>query len=217
MFLYMITSSKRNIFRVTGPLCGEFVGHRWIPLTKASDAELWCFFFICAWANGWINNRDAGDLIRHRAHYGVTVMFMYMTPLLYVYQKGRIPLHRDMIKLSLRPGDVYMRQWIKHHWFRLWSVALSVPNHYLNQGWNIANSPHRNKLQLNFNRNSCIFFQENAFKMSCSKWLLFYLGHNVLTWFILPVSKHVSGCLSCIAVTFGTSYKAASGLYHFLG
>ena len=24
----------------TGPLCGEFTGHRWIPLTKASDAEL---------------------------------------------------------------------------------------------------------------------------------------------------------------------------------
>ena len=27
----------------TGPLCGEFTGPRWIPLTKASDAELWCF------------------------------------------------------------------------------------------------------------------------------------------------------------------------------
>ena len=28
---------------VTGPLCWEFTGHRWIPRTKASDAELWCF------------------------------------------------------------------------------------------------------------------------------------------------------------------------------
>ena len=27
-----------NIFRVTGPLCGEFTGHRWIPRTKARDA-----------------------------------------------------------------------------------------------------------------------------------------------------------------------------------
>ena len=27
----------------TGPLCREFTGHRWIPLTKASDAELWWF------------------------------------------------------------------------------------------------------------------------------------------------------------------------------
>ena len=33
------------------------------------------FSFICAWINGWLNNRDAGDLRRHRAHYYVTVMF----------------------------------------------------------------------------------------------------------------------------------------------
>ena len=36
----MRTSSNGNIFRVTGPLCGEFTGHRWIPLTKANDVEL---------------------------------------------------------------------------------------------------------------------------------------------------------------------------------
>ena len=36
---------KVNIFRVTGHLCGEFTGHRWIPLTKASEAELWCFLW----------------------------------------------------------------------------------------------------------------------------------------------------------------------------
>ena len=41
----MMTSSNGNIFRVTGPLCGEFTGHRWIPLTKASDAELWFFLW----------------------------------------------------------------------------------------------------------------------------------------------------------------------------
>ena len=43
----MMTSSNENIFRVTGPLRGEFTGHRWIPLTKASDAELW-YFLWCA-------------------------------------------------------------------------------------------------------------------------------------------------------------------------
>ena len=41
----MVTSSNGNIFRVTGPLCGEFTGNRWIPHTKASDAELWCFLW----------------------------------------------------------------------------------------------------------------------------------------------------------------------------
>ena len=38
---YMMTSSNGNILRVTGPLWGEFNGHRWMPRTKASDAELW--------------------------------------------------------------------------------------------------------------------------------------------------------------------------------
>ena len=41
----MMTSSNGNIFRVTGPLCGEFTGDRWNPLTKASDTELWCFIW----------------------------------------------------------------------------------------------------------------------------------------------------------------------------
>ena len=26
-------------------LCGEFTSHRWIPRTKASEAELWCFLW----------------------------------------------------------------------------------------------------------------------------------------------------------------------------
>ena len=41
----MMTSSNGNSFRDTDPLCGEFTGPRWIPRTKASDAELWCFIW----------------------------------------------------------------------------------------------------------------------------------------------------------------------------
>ena len=111
--------------------------HRWITLTKANDAELWCFLWyvteqtvelttetrwfetppcslwrhcnvqavpchrawyeevdpghhyayakgqwrgalmfslFCARINDWVNNREAGDLWRHRAHYDVIVM-----------------------------------------------------------------------------------------------------------------------------------------------
>ena len=32
------------------------------------------FSLICFWINGWVNNREAGDLRRYRAHYDVTVM-----------------------------------------------------------------------------------------------------------------------------------------------
>ena len=33
------------------------------------------FSLICALINGWVNNREAGDLRRYRAHYDVIVMF----------------------------------------------------------------------------------------------------------------------------------------------
>ena len=68
---------KWEHFRVTGPLCREFTGHRWIPLTKASDAELWCFLRFAAWMNGWVNNREAGDLRRHHSHYDIIVMVLH--------------------------------------------------------------------------------------------------------------------------------------------
>ena len=32
------------------------------------------FSLICTWINDWVNNREAGDLRRHRAHHDVTVM-----------------------------------------------------------------------------------------------------------------------------------------------
>ena len=47
------------------PVTGEFRSQR--PVMRSFDV-----FF--AWANGWVNNRDAGDLRRHRAHDDVTVM-----------------------------------------------------------------------------------------------------------------------------------------------
>ena len=28
----------------TALVCWEFTGQKWIPITKASDTELWCFF-----------------------------------------------------------------------------------------------------------------------------------------------------------------------------
>ena len=62
---YMMTSSNGNIFRFTGP--------RWIHCTKASDAEFDVFFDLRL--NQPLSKQWwAGDLIRYRAHYNVTVM-----------------------------------------------------------------------------------------------------------------------------------------------
>ena len=85
---YMMTSSNGNIFRVTGPLCGEFTGPGELP-TCAGNSPVpvnsphkgqWrgalMFSVICVWINGLVNNREAGDLRRHRGHYHINVMFI---------------------------------------------------------------------------------------------------------------------------------------------
>ena len=70
-----MTSSNGNIFRVTGPLCGEFTG----PVNSPHKGQ-WrgalMFSLICVWINGWVNNGEAGDLRRHRSHYDVNVMWI---------------------------------------------------------------------------------------------------------------------------------------------
>ena len=64
--LYWTTKLKNRV-------CGsssEFPSRR--PVTRSFDV-----FLICAWINGWVNNREAGDLGRHRAHLDVIVMGGY--------------------------------------------------------------------------------------------------------------------------------------------
>ena len=68
----MMTSSNGNIFHVTGPLCGEFTDDH-----KGQWRGALMFSLICAWINVWVNNREAGDLRRQRAHYNVIVMWRY--------------------------------------------------------------------------------------------------------------------------------------------
>ena len=36
------------------------------------------FSLICVWINGWVNNREAGDLRRYRRHDDVIVMYMQL-------------------------------------------------------------------------------------------------------------------------------------------
>ena len=64
----MITSSNRNIFRVTGSLSPVNSPH------KGQWRGDLMFSLICGWINGWVNNRETGDLRRHRTHYDVSVM-----------------------------------------------------------------------------------------------------------------------------------------------
>ena len=45
-----------------------------IPCTKSQWRRAFIFSLISAWINDWVNNREAGDLGGHHAHYDVNVM-----------------------------------------------------------------------------------------------------------------------------------------------
>ena len=68
--------------------------HRW-PVNSPNKGQ-WCgalmFSSICAWINGWVNNREAGDLRRHRAHCDVPVMWNGRTLKSVAYCKTVVPL-----------------------------------------------------------------------------------------------------------------------------
>ena len=67
----MMTSSNGNIFPRYWPLVRGI--HR-SPVNSPHKGQ-WrgalMFSLICVWINGWVNNREAGDLRRYRAHYDV--------------------------------------------------------------------------------------------------------------------------------------------------
>ena len=52
-------------------------GIHWSPVNSPHKGQWrWALMFslICAWTNGWVNNRDAGDVRHHRSHYDAIVM-----------------------------------------------------------------------------------------------------------------------------------------------
>ena len=60
---------KWKHFRIIGSLCGSPDKGQWRGALM--------FSLICAWINGWVKNRETGDLRRNRAHYDVTVMWFW--------------------------------------------------------------------------------------------------------------------------------------------
>ena len=61
---HMMTSSNGNIFRVTGPLCVSPVNS---PQRGQWHRAL-IFSLICAWINGSVNNREAGESSAYRSY-----------------------------------------------------------------------------------------------------------------------------------------------------
>ena len=123
------------------------------------------FSLICIWINGWVNNREAGDLRRHRGHYGVSVMKVYI------------------LVNSFRPSNAYMCQ----------EGSPSLPVQCQAIIWTNARLLLIGTLGTNFNEISIkiytFSFKKMHLKMS-AKWRQFCLDLNMLTCNF--VSSHIS-------------------------
>ena len=151
MTFLMRTSSNGNIFRVTGPLWGEFTGHRWIP-RKGQWCGALMFSLICAWINGWVNNREDGDLRRHHGHYDVNRTgqeLCYLRTELAQWGRDKMAaISQTTLSNAFSCMQVLefrlkfhwsfflrVKSTILQHWFRYWLGADKATSHYLNQWW----------------------------------------------------------------------------------
>ena len=113
----MMTSSNGNIFRVTGPLCGEFTGHRWIPRTKAVTRSFDVFFDLRLnqqmskqWRRRWSETPSRRSLWRH--------CYALSWPML--YQDFDISTHWGREKIAQYSADdtfkfIFLNE-RPHHW-----------------------------------------------------------------------------------------------------
>ena len=60
------------------------------------------FSLICAWINAWVNNREAGDLRRHRGHYDVIAMIN--ANMRHTYSISHTIYISDICPMSFRVG-----------------------------------------------------------------------------------------------------------------
>ena len=132
-----MTSSNGNIFRVTGfcagnsPVTGEFPSQR--PVTRSFEV----FFDLRLEQNGWVNNRGAGDLRRHGAHYDVIVMFKYAGASTIMLLRSRTCLLIAAGVISITCVLLYHDDVIKwKHFPRYWSFLRGIHR-------SPVNSPHK--------------------------------------------------------------------------
>ena len=91
--------------------------HRW-PVNfphKGRWRGALLFSLICALTNGWVNKRNAGDLIHHRAHFDVTAMISRYFKIPHPY----LGFHIDEV-----PTD-FVYSWARR--YKVWT-AICIPD-----------------------------------------------------------------------------------------
>ena len=138
------------------------------------------FPLICARINDWANNREAGDLRRHRGHYDVSVMWnpclyslkrrrFYTPPLLTNCQRGSGLCHVFLFAMYIRitndvltPSGVYMHQWIGAALIQIIACRLFHAKPLSKPMLGYYQLDPGNKFRWNFYQNTKFFILENV-------------------------------------------------------
>ena len=127
-----MTSSNGHIFRVTGPLCGEFTGHRGIPITKRPMTRSFNVFFdlrpnkrLCKQSWCWWFEKSSRSLWRQRNGWYSGIILQC--------RLNRITFYVN----SLWPSVVTRRPRSGSPLVSAMACRLKAPSHYLNQCWRI--------------------------------------------------------------------------------
>ena len=96
--IFLNTSIQRSVYFVRDTSHDDVIKWKYFPRywpfvrgihrsshTKASDDELWCSLSSAPEQTVWVNNRDAGDLRRNRAHYNCNILLRSPMPCKLLY------------------------------------------------------------------------------------------------------------------------------------
>ena len=133
------------------------------------------FSLICAWTNGWVNNRDVGDLGRYGAHHDVNVMILYHFATLRCWN------HSSSVFLN-HPFITYIQSmsWLLMIWIRFYQVSklrkflLCHCAISLQLSWIISSG--KRKLVSRFQNGR--HFPRRYFQMHFHEWTVLYFDSN---------------------------------------
>ena len=142
---------------------------------NAPHKSLWrgalMFPLICAWISGWVNNRDAGDLRRHRAHYDASVMYGMWLP---------HTINTSPVRWKNHPAT--------------WSVILPVPRGYKQQAlatWAIRRDDYYHVLS---KEQSSIKLVQVIMIFVKQKYTTYWGMSPIKGWYVLFISQ----CVRCL-------------------
>ena len=170
-------------------------GIHWSPVNSPHKGQ-WrgalMFLWSAPWINGWVNNRETGDLRRHCAHYDVTVM------------NASGVARWDMVENDR--SCTHNKAWVCMMGM-IWGMFCTQAGIYWWWDNTERNDYKINTLRYNLNQNAFSFWRKTKLGLYMS-WQCHFLWQIFLYWNILNIkSFHKSQCSKIVTYYLMYVYK----------